>query len=258
MQGSEDWILGDPAAPAPAPAKTRTHAAPRAKPKRRGGAVGRLILFLSWTVFFLAGAVGIGAFATGLLRDGRFGDAALPVDLSRRSDWVSAGFRAWVPGRYLLYVVTDDRKDREEPATFAGRVSARIVAPDGREEMLETFGAPALHHELNGSEQWTRLAELHIISPTYDPWTFSAQVVEADAAFAGASSSVLIRRDRKATGIDGLSNYALAAPAMATLMLSLLMAIWLARRGGTWMPALLSVLGLLAGGYLYTLVGAGF
>ena len=45
---------------------------------------------------------------------------------------------------------------------------------------------------------------------------------------------------------------------MGILTLSLLTAVWLARRGGTWMPALLSVLGLLAGGYLYTLVGAGF
>jgi hypothetical protein len=258
MERSEEWILGDPAEPARAPTPPKSETKPaRARTKRRGGSIGRLILFFLWTLLFLGGLVGVAAFATGVLRDGKFGDAVLAVDLAHGGEWTSAAFRPWVPGRYLLYVTTDDRTARETPLAFAGRISTRIVAPDGREEMLETFDGSALAHEIAGGEQWTRLAELHIIAPTYAPWTFSAQVVEGDPAFAGLVSSVLIRRDRKATGIDGLFNYALAAPSMVLLGLSFLIAIWLARRGGTWMPALLSLILLGAEAYLYWLVRAG-
>ena len=192
--------------------------------------------------------VGVGClllFAVGLLRDGMFTDALVHIDLSRQSAQ-RAEFRPWVPGKYVLSLMTDDREDRSEEEMFNGRVYVRIESADGQPRLASRYEPPALDHRLRGSVEYTPLAHLYINTPELNPWTMTVRVGVEDPAFSDARSSVVVQREKRIIGIEGLLNYAVAAPALILLALSVPAALGLPRRGGTWMPALLSVSGLAA------------
>jgi hypothetical protein len=257
MKKSEEWILGDPNEP-PRP-KQREQVDPenrakiRAKPKKRGSALGRLALFLVWFVFFLAGVVGTGFLAAGAVRDTTNGDARVALDLSIESSR-TVDFKPWIPGRYFLYLETIDGSDRNDPKAFKGRLEMVVSKPDGAAVVAEPFEPPGLNHYLNGGTEWTRLKDFYVAKPSFDPWKATITVQTGDPAFANSRSSLVVMRDRRLPGIEGLVNYELAWPAVAMFALALLTGLTLRRRGGTWVPSLLSLLGLGAIGWLYSLV----
>jgi hypothetical protein len=242
MSPGEDWIFGDTEAATAeraAPARVRERS-------RRRRPFARLLLFALWLISFVIGTTALALFATGLVRDGSFGDAQLPIDLSQRGDWRSVQFRPYVPGRYLLYLTSVDREDRAEEVSYGGRIYVRIENSRRQVQLSERYEPPALSHHLRGGVQWTRVASIHINDFSFDPWTLSARVAAPEAAFARARSSMVLVRDRYNPGLAGLVNYVASAPALAFLLLSLVMAAGLPPRGGTWVPAVLSTVALLA------------
>jgi hypothetical protein len=242
MNPPEDWVFGDTGTLAGRNAPVRV--APPGGRKRR--AFGRLVLFVVWLLCFTVGIACVLLMASGFLRDGSFGDARVPVDLSHESRWHSAQFRPWVPGTYRLYLTSDDPEDRAQEFSFEGSIDVRVATRDGGVKLEESYRPPALDHRLRGGIEWTRLGVLHLSTPALEPWTISVRVATPDPAFAYADSSVLLKRDKRTPGLSGLINYAAAIPAGVFLALSVPAALGLPRRGGTWMPALLSVFGLLA------------
>lgn len=259
MKQSEEWILGDPNEPARpkqrphVEPKKRAQVQPRPKSKKRGGTLGRLGLFFVWLVCFLAGVVGTGFLAAGVVRDTTDGDARVALDLSRESSR-TVEFRPWIPGRYFLYLETLDRTERKDAKAFSGRLEMVVAKPDGEAVIAEPFEPPGLNHYLNGGTQWTRLKDFYVVEPSFDAWKATLTVETGDPAFADSRTSLLVVRDRRLPGIEGLVNYELAWPAIGMFVLALLTGAALPRRGGTWIPALLSVLGLGAIGWLYSLV----
>ena len=257
MSRSEDWILGDveqPHRPKPAPAAEPKRALSRAQRKRRGGWFGRFALFLVWLVSFAAATIGLAFLATGVMRDSKYGDGRVSLDLSSSGSSRTAEFWPWAPGRYFLYIETLDRTDRDDEKRFGGRLEVVVSKPDGGAAIAEPFEPPVLDHRLNGGTEWTRLREFYVPEPSFDRWTATIKVEEGDAAFRGTPSALLVVRDRHLPGIDGLVNYELAWPAAGLFTLAFLVGTALARRGGTWIPALLSLCGLGAFFWLYTLV----
>lgn len=250
MSPREEWIFGDAndvaVKRAPArPQRERVPATRQRQRKVRRGFFGRFVLFVLWLLCFVAGTACLLVFATGLLRDGTFTDSQIGIDLSRRNARQTQ-FRPWVPGQYSIYLTTDDRQDRAAEQPFNGRIYVRVQSPDGRLPLSERYEPPALDHRLRGGVEFTRLSQVNINTPTLDPWTLYVRVAAPDEAFADAQSSVVIRREKRVTGLNGLINYLAAGPALVFLALSVPAALGLPRRGGTWMPALLSVLGLTA------------
>src|SRR6185503_14101332 len=195
---------------------------------------GRMFLFVLWLVTFTAGVTCAAMFAGGLLRDGTFTDARVPIDLSRRGEWRRYHFHPSVPGNYVLYLTSEDAEDRTEEHAFGGRVYVRVENQRGRTALSARYEPPALDHRLRGGVEWTRLGALHINTPSVDPWTLAVRVGPADDAFSETVSNVLVVRDKGTTGIEGLANYAAAGPALLFLLLSVPAALGLPRRGGTW------------------------
>jgi hypothetical protein len=259
MTDSEDWVLGDidaPAKPA-APASSRPAARPAARgqpKKRRGNALARITLFALWLFCFVGGVLGALFLAAGIVRDSNYGSGTLPLSLAREQAWRAAAFRAWAPGRYLVYLETDDTVPREGETPFAGTIAVRIANPRGELVLEQRYSRPALDHRLNGGDVWSRLGDFHVVDPSFEPWTVALRVETPDPAFHNASSALHVVRDRHLAGMEGLLNYVLAYPASAALMLSFLAAAALPRQGGTWIPALLSLIALAALGSLYGLI----
>jgi len=242
MSPQQDWVFGE--------AGDRTQRLSPSRASERGThrarrAIGRFFLFVVWLVTFTVGMSCSALFAAGLLRDGTFTDARVPIDLSRRGEWHRYHFHPSVPGNYALYLASEDRQDRPEEHGFAGRLYARIENQRGRVELSERYEPPALDHRLRGGVEWTRLGGLHINTPSVDPWTLAVRVGPADDAFSGTVSNVLVVRDKGTAGIEGLANYAAAVPALLFLALSVTAGLGLPRRGGTWFPTLFSIAGLM-------------
>jgi hypothetical protein len=242
MNERGDWVFGDSEdMPRGTPAgKARAPGRPRQRGRKRR-AFGRMVLFFTWFVFFAVGTACVFVVLSGFLRDGAFGDAEIPVALSRESGWRRALFRPWVPGAYWLYLTSDDGQERTDEHPFIGELLVKVETADGEVRLDEHYEAPNVEHRLRGGVEWTRLGLMHLNTPALEPWTISVRVVAADPAFAGIESSVLLRREKRIPGMSGLVNYAAAVPAVLFLALSVPAALALPRRGGTWMPALLSV-----------------
>jgi hypothetical protein len=249
MSPQQDWVFGevedgDRARPEQLKARRSPSHAPQHGTRRVRRVAGRLLLFVLWVATFTAGATCAAMLAAGLLREGTFTDARVPLDLSRRGEWHRYHFHPSVPGNYVLYLASEDPEDRTEEHVFAGRVYVRVENQRGRAELSERYEPPALDHRLRGGVEWTRLGALHIDAPSVDPWTLAVRAGPGDEAFATIRSQVLVVRTKGNTGIDGLANYVAALPALLLLALSVPAAVGLPRRGGTWLPALFSFVAL--------------
>jgi hypothetical protein len=268
----EGWVLGDPDEPPaakprpefperePARRERRTrarrekHHVPDTLGRRGVRTLKRTLAFTVWLALFAAGLAGEALFVGGILRDGDYGDATVTLELAQRSNWHQAAFRPLMPGRYFVYLVSHDTEARADEETFTGRVYVRVSDPDGRALIAQRFEPPGLDHRLRGGVEWTPVTQLRVARPSVDPWTISARTGRGDPQFDGIASSVVLVRDRDTPGISGLLNYAVVAPAAVALALSLAAAIAVPRNGGTWMPALLSVVSLAGLAFAYAAV----
>src|SRR5262245_15999539 len=102
MSPQQDWVFGD------VEDRKQRLSPSRVAPRRARRAVGRFFLFLAWLVTFTVGATCAAVLAAGLLRDGTFTDARVPLDLSRRGEWRRYHFHPSLPGQYVLYLTSDD------------------------------------------------------------------------------------------------------------------------------------------------------
>lgn len=96
---------------------------------------------------------------------------------------------------------------------------------------------------------WTRVDELRLAGGPLGRWRLAARVRDPDPRFAESTSlrsRVLLRPRRPDPGMGGLINYAMIVPATLLFLLSLGLALAIARRSGRRAPTWISGLLLLA------------
>lgn len=231
------------------------------------GTRARGLLFALWAVCLLAGLASAWVFVAGLLRDTHFEEAAIAMDLGEAGAWRGVDFRVWGGGPYVVWLTTL-RPDRTSapapsgarepeaagpgagrPARFRGRIEVRILDPDGDARLERRYEGNRLEHATSGGMTWTRLEDLRLDGLPVRPWRLEARTLKGDPEFGARSelrSRLLLRKDRPDVGMGGLINYVMIIPAALFLLLSLVLALGLARRGGSRAPAWISGILLVA------------
>lgn len=106
-------------------------------------------------------------------------------------------------------------------------------------------GDPSLPMQLDEPTGWSRdvfriwgekpyrlhLASLELRGRPWQTWKLEARTVRPDAAFAGVHSYLTLRRVRDDPGMGGLMNYIMPIPGFLFLLISLLPANALSKRG---------------------------
>ena len=187
-------------------------------------------------------------FTAGLLRDGSFGEARLPLDLGREAPRERARLRVWKPGPHRLALTTVNHDPEPVGRRFGGRVEAQIRGPKGR-LLLSGGWDESVGHRMPDNFEWTLLREVRIDGGPLDRVTLEARVTEADPAFGSTNrrfSELVLRPVRTDVGMGGLINYVMLFPAALFLLLGLGAGLWLAGRGGTRVPALVNAAALAA------------
>ena len=224
-----------------------------------------VLLLLTWLLCLLGGLALAGIFAAGILRDTHFGQAELPVDLGADGAWQSTDFRVWDDGPHVLWLTSlgpqppfdpsRPASDVMDPVRFDGRLRLRIIEPDGDVRLERSYDGGSPAHEVGEGNTWTRLAELDLRDNPVRAWRLEVRVERGDAEFdtPDVTSRVLLRPDRPPAGMGGLINYVMIFPAAVLLLLSLVLGLLIAARGGSRAPAWISgvlvvvLLGLVAG-----------
>lgn len=226
----------------------------RVAAKRSKASPGRRLLFGGWLASALIGLACGSIFVAGLLRDTHFGQAELPLNLGASSGWQRTEFRVWGGGEYVLWLTTlrqgapfgtADTLSRTEAQDrgFEGVLVVRILEPGGQKRLERRYGGEGFGGPTSGELTWVRLDSPRLDGLPFRTWRLEARVAEGDAALAagpGVRSRLLLRKDRPDPGMGGLINYAMIFPAAAFLLLSLGLAIAIARRGGSRTPIWIS------------------
>jgi hypothetical protein len=203
----------------------------------------RIALLATWVAVFGLGLASLGVFVQGLVRDLHLGDPELALDLSRPGDWQRATFRVWTAGRYRLWLQTVNH-DPPFGEPFRGAVAVRLEDPSGGARIDRTFPGAALDHLRPENTHWTALDSLELEGRLWRGWRLAARVMEGDPAFAGAATTVTLRRVRYDPGMGGLINYVMLIPAMVLLGVAFALAFWLRAGAGPRAPLWISAGGL--------------
>jgi hypothetical protein len=209
------------------------------------------ILFIAWLIsFFLALVLGAVS-AKGILQSARYGEPVLQVDLSRRTDWLSAPFRVWGKGTYNLFISTVNHDSTHVGAPFAGNFEVAIVDPSGRAFFQQAYPPGSIDHRLPQNYGDTALNTFEIEGWPLRRWTLKARVIEPDPRFKTGRSEIKFWKQRYDPGMGGMIYFVLIIPAGFFLLLAVFLATAIARHGSK-IPIVLT---LLAGsGYLWLFV----
>ena len=195
---------------------------------------------MGWALVFLLGVAIATPVALGLRRDTRAGEVNLPLSLGEASAPQTRSFRVWATGSYNLFLSSVNFDQSRVGAKFRGELEVAIRHPDGRTFFERRFNPDTIDHRMPYNYGDAKLAVLPIAAARIRPWTLSVQVTRADRQFAGVRSELKLWRERADPGMGGMITYVLILPAIVFLLLAVVLAIVLLRRGRT-VPLALSV-----------------
>lgn len=186
-----------------------------------------------WTLWILAVGLGLAAmavFAQGLIRDRHVGDPELALSLNRATSWTGDSFRVWGEKPYRLHLSS---VNHEPPfgTPYRGSFEVRLVSPSGERVFERRYDGGAIGHLRPDNNHWSDLASFDLSGRPWRSWRLEARVVEPDQAFEGVHTNLILRRVRYDPGMGGMINYVMPIPGFFFLLLSLLPAAALSRRG---------------------------
>jgi hypothetical protein len=106
------------------------------------------MLTAAWMLTLGLSVLCSGLFLQGVIRDTRWGDPVLRLDLSRTSDWVSVPFRVWGTGNYDLFLSTVNHQPDHVGIPLSADFEVSIVDPDDRIVFSRLFQGGTTGHVL--------------------------------------------------------------------------------------------------------------
>lgn len=189
------------------------------------------LLLAGWLVTLALGVSSAVFVVAGVWRDTRAGEATIPLSLGQMSDYQTISFRVWSDGQYSLFVSTVNFDRSRVGSKFSGEMQVVIRRPDGTTLLDQRFGPGTMDHVMPYNYGDTQLKKISLGAARLRPWTVSVRVTQADPQFARVASEVKLWRDRVDPGMGGLVTYVLIIPALMLLLLAVVLAFALARRG---------------------------
>lgn len=197
-------------------------------------------LFVGWALVFALGVTTAVPVVLGLRRDSRAGEVTVPLSLGEVSAPQTRSFRVWSAGSYNLFISSVNFDQSRVGAKFRGELEVAIRHPDGATFVERRFNPDTIDHRMPYNYGDAKLAVVPIAAARIRPWTLSVQVIRADPQFAGVRSELKFWRERADPGMGGMITYVLIFPAIVFLLLAVVLAIVLLRRGRT-VPLAISV-----------------
>lgn len=165
----------------------------------------------------------------GIWRDSRVGEPVLHLDFGAKTDWISAPFRVWGAGNYMLFVSSVNHDAKRVGAPLNAEFQVAIEAPTGR-FFDQLYRAGSTTHVIPNNYGDTQLATLKVDGWPVRSWTLKARVLHPDPAYRGVISEIKFWKGRYDPGMGGLVNYVMAVPALIFLLLAFATAVALARK----------------------------
>jgi hypothetical protein len=190
-------------------------------------------LLIGWALVFVLGVAMATPVALGLRRDTRAGEVTVPLSLSEVSTPQTRSFRVWNAASLSLFISSVNFDQSRVGSKFRGELQVAIRHPDGTTFFDRTFNPDTIDHRVPYNYGDTKLALLPIAAARIRPWTLSVQVTRADPQFAGVRSELKFWRERADPGMGGMVIYVLIFPAFILLLLAVVLAFVLRRRGRT-------------------------
>ena len=189
---------------------------------------------LAWGLAFALSLTCAGVFVHGLVRDARPFDPEIRLDVGTASGWESAPFRVWGDETYSLLI-----RSVNHDAALVGRplmagLEIRVLKPDGEPVLHRSYGPGETGHEIPDNYGDVRLATLSLSDWPLRAWDLQVRVTEPDPRFLTVSTDVELYEQRPLVGMGGLISYAMIFPSGAFRLLSLGLAVPLARSGSRW------------------------
>ncbi|MEX2273928.1 MAG: hypothetical protein WD690_20860 [Vicinamibacterales bacterium] len=189
------------------------------------------LLLAGWIVTLALGVASGVVVVRGTWRDTRAGEPTIPLSLGQASEYQTRSFRVWSDGQYSLFVSTVNFDRSRVGSKFSGEMQVVVRRPDGTTLLDQRFGPDTMDHVMPYNYGDTQLRKIPIGAARIRPWTVAVRVMQADPQFAGVASEVKLWRDRVDPGMGGLVTYVLIIPALMLLLLAVVLAFALARRG---------------------------
>lgn len=203
------------------------------------------LLLTGWLITLVLGVSSAAVVVRGSWRDTRAGEATIPLSLGQASDYQTTSFRAWSDGQYRLFVSTVNFDRSRVGSRFSGEIQVEVRRPDGTVLLDQRFGPDTIDHRMPYNYGDTQLRSLPIGAARIRPWTVAVRVTRADPQFAGVRSELKLWRERVDPGMGGMLTYVLIIPAFMLLLLAIVLAFALARRGRT-APLVISLVAAIA------------
>lgn len=211
---------------------------------------GRVALWTGWVLSLGLAAACIAVLATEARQDA----VAVPLDFSRVSGWQSAGFRVWGEDTYTLAVRSENRDPEYVGRFLVADFRVRVLGAEGQPVMDRLYRGENLDHTVPAGRADVALARLEVQGRPWRPGRLQVRVAEPDPAFRTTRSELRLQEEPPGDGMAGVVRHPMAVPAAILMVLGLVLAAVLARRGARW-PLL--VTGLAALGVLAALAGLG-
>lgn len=204
-----------------------------------------ITLWVSWVLAFGLSLACFAALLSGVARDARWGEPAIPVDFSQVSGWQSESFRVWGEDTYTLFVSSVNHDPEYVDRFLTADFRVRILGADDQPVLDRLYRGETLDHSVPQGYADLLLARLDIRGKPWRPGKIQVRVSEPDPAFKTTRSELKLWKARPNVGMGGLINYAVMVPGGIMLVLSLVFASMLASRGRKW-PLIITALLILA------------
>lgn len=191
----------------------------------------RRALLISWGLSYLLSVACFALLMQGVIRDSGFGNAAVRINPQAPSAWMAGSFRVWGGGTYGLGIESVNHDPALVGRHFAGVLAVRLRAPGGELAFEQTFFGASHDHRLPDNFSSTHLATVELKSWPLRPWRLEVRVLQGDPDFVAARTRVTLRRQDNEVGMGGLVSYAMIVPGGVFILLSLALALVLARKG---------------------------
>ena len=205
----------------------------------------RRVLLSLWCLTFVLALGSSAIFVRGLIRDYYTGDAVVRFDPGQQTDWTSDSFRVWGQGSYALRLSSVNHDPVPVGRRLASRFEVLISNPHGKTVLQKTYGPDSIEHRVPDNYADTLLETLELNDWPLRSWRLQLRVINADPNFKTSRTELRLRKQRYDPGMGGLANYVMIVPAAVLLLVSFILALFLAR-AGTSIPLYITAAGSLA------------